>query len=304
MDRNSFILANSMLRVLEKKLFSEEKLLKILELSSMDEILKNLKEANYSRIDNNFNINNYEEILFFELCDNFLKLKEILKENSLILDIIALKYEYQNLKLKLKKEKLIENLDKYIFETSVKEKELLELNYKKAIKEKDLKKATILLDKLYLEHIFILANKLNLDMLKEYVKIMIDKYNLVTFLRLKNQNQNIDNIFDVFVENGSFKVEDLLKKYTENTYYLDFKKVLNLRYFSKDEDIFILEKEMDNKIIELAKKYKNINIGPEPIISYLIFKEFEINSLRLIISAKINDIDIELVKTRMRGIYV
>lgn len=43
---------------------------------------------------------------------------------------------------------------------------------------KDIKVATILLDKLYLEHVLKLANELDFDIFKKYAQILIDRYNV------------------------------------------------------------------------------------------------------------------------------
>lgn len=52
------------------------------------------------------------------------------------------------------------------------------------------------------------------------------------------------------------------------------------------------------------KEYKNVNYGIEPVITYIIAKEYEIKAIRLIMTGKINKIDTTVIKERMRDIYV
>ena len=112
---------------------------------------------------------------------------------------------------------------------------------------------------------------------------------------------------NILVDGGNICKEDLIKSYFTNTYLPLFKKKIETKSwetFEKNEDILEIEKVFDNMIISLVKEHKNVTIGPEPIFTYIIAKEYEFKALRLIMSAKLNDIDIELVKSRLRGVYV
>ena len=117
----------------------------------------------------------------------------------------------------------------------------------------------------------------------------------------------MDYLDDILVDGGSISKEELIKVYFNNTYLSLFKKKIETKTwdtFEKNGDILEIEKIFDNMIISLAKEYKYITIGPEPIFTYIIAKEYELKALRLIMSAKLNDINIELVKSRLRGVYV
>ena len=272
MNRNDFILPVSMIKVQEKKLLNEDRLIKMLETNSFKEILRILNDTDYS----------YS-----------------------IVDLAALKYEYQNLKLLLKDKGNV--LDVYNISTGIIDKEELMNNFNEVKKYKDFKEACIKLDKMYFKHLLKLANSTNISLFIDYAKISIDRYNIVTFLRLKKQNRNVDYLDDILIDGGSISKEELIKVYFNNTYLLLFKKKIATKTwdtFEKNGDILEIEKIFDNMIISLAKEYKYITIGPEPIFTYIIAKEYELKALRLILSAKLNDIDIELVKSRLRGVYV
>lgn len=308
MNRNDFILAASIIKVKEKKLLTEQKLIRMLEINTSKEILKILNDTDYSYSMLGITSEDmYEEILFKEMKRVYSFARELAKKDQKIVDILSLKYEYQNLKLLLKNDISNINLDKYILDTGIKDKERLNSSFKKVKNIKNIQEATIILDKMYLEHLNDIANELEFDIFKKYSKLVIDKYNVVTFLRLKKQNKNIDYVEDIFVDNGSINKDELIKIYENNDYIKVFKKYSDSKYwdkFEKNNNISEIEKMYDNLIIELAIEYKNVNIGPEPIFTYILAKEYEMKALRLIISSKLNSVNIDLVKERMRGTYV
>lgn len=306
MNRNDFILPVSMIKVQEKKLLSEDRLIKMLETNSFKEILRILNDTDYSySIATTTQDDEYEKIINGELERVFKFTREVSKNNQEIVDLAALKYEYQNLKLLLKDKGNV--LDVYNISTGIIDKEEIMNNFNEVKKYKDFKEACIKLDKMYLKHLLKLGNSTNIPLFIDYAKISIDRYNIVTFLRLKKQNRNVDYLDDILVDGGSISKEELIKVYFNNTYLSLFKKKIATKTwdtFEKNGDILEIEKIFDNMIISLAKEYKYITIGPEPIFTYIIAKEYELKALRLILSAKLNDIDIELVKSRLRGVYV
>lgn len=307
MNRNDFILPVSIVKIKEKKLLTEQKLIRMIETNTLKDILKTLNDTEYAFAMAGVTSDEmYEEILFNETKRVFEFVRELAKDEQGIVDLIALKYEYQNLKLRLKNDYSNSNLEKHILDTGIK-RQNLEKNLLLVSKEKDLQKASILLDKMYLEDIDKLSKELNEDIFREYSKIVIDKYNFITFLRLKKQNKNIDFIENIFVNGGSITKEELIKIFENDTYLPLFKKNTIAKYwdkFEKDRNISDIEKMFDNMVIDLALKYRNITIGPEPIFTYIIAKEYEMKALRLIMSGKLNNIDPEVIKERLRGVYV
>lgn len=74
--------------------------------------------------------------------------------------------------------------------------------------------------------------------------------------------------------------------------------------YSSNNKISTIEKYCDNKLIQIIKDYKNTYFGVEPIICYLLAKEYEVNTVKLIMISKINRINDSEIKERMRDIYV
>ena len=255
MNRNDFILPVSMIKVQEKKLLNEDRLIKMLETNSFKEILRILNDTD--SIATTMQDDEYEKIINGELERVFKFTREISKNNQEIVDLAALKYEYQNLKLLLKDKGNV--LDVYNISTGIIDKEELMNNFNEVKKYKDFKEACIKLDKMYFKHLLKLANSTNISLFIDYAKISIDRYNIVTFLRLKKQNRNVDYLDDILVDGGSISKEELIKVYFNNTYLLLFKKKIATKTwdtFEKNGDILEIEKIFDNMIISLAKEYK------------------------------------------------
>lgn len=65
----------------------------------------------------------------------------------------------------------------------------------------------------------------------------------------------------------------------------------------------VFEKWCDDKIIGMLEKTKFEFFGPEPLIAYYLMKEAEIKNVRILLSAKENDIPAETVRQRLRRHY-
>lgn len=64
------------------------------------------------------------------------------------------------------------------------------------------------------------------------------------------------------------------------------------------------EKWCDNKKMEYIKKAKLKSFGFEPILAFLIGKEFELQAVRIILSGKQNNVPTEIIRERLGDLYV
>ncbi|WP_067142709.1 V-type ATPase subunit, partial [Oceanivirga salmonicida] len=219
-----------------------------------------------------------------------------------IVDILALKYDYQNLKLKIKYELKDKELNfEYLGENGL-EKDYI-LAKEEYEKTGDIQKSMILLDKLYLTRIRNIALNIDEDITNEYYENVLNKYNIITFLRLKNQNRNID------YATYSLAFDDDLINIYEEVEYINllkekYKDEKMWKAYDNTNKISDIEKILENKFIEFSKKYKYVSHGIEPVITYILAKEFEMKAIKLIYTAKLNKLPSELIKERVRDIYV
>lgn len=70
------------------------------------------------------------------------------------------------------------------------------------------------------------------------------------------------------------------------------------------ESFSAFEKWCDNQKIEYIKKAKLMCFGFEPILAFLIGKEFELQTVRIILSGKLNNVPDEIIRERLRDMYV
>ena len=66
----------------------------------------------------------------------------------------------------------------------------------------------------------------------------------------------------------------------------------------------MLEKLIDNYIMNMMRDAKIIPFGVEPVIAYIYAKETEIKIIRIIMVGKLNNIAVEVIRERLRDIYV
>jgi V/A-type H+-transporting ATPase subunit C len=56
--------------------------------------------------------------------------------------------------------------------------------------------------------------------------------------------------------------------------------------------------------MDYMKKAKFINLGPEPIVTYMYARETEIRNIRIILVGKLNKVSDNLIRERQRDSYV
>ncbi len=67
--------------------------------------------------------------------------------------------------------------------------------------------------------------------------------------------------------------------------------------------IHLIEKEIDDFIVDKFRKAKYVNSGVEPLVGFYMAKQAEIKTLRFIFISKQNYVESEQVKERLRVIY-
>lgn len=333
MDEMQFSQVIPRLRVYETKLLDKSKLDRMIDSHSASEALKVLQETEYANIMTNVKrAEDYELILSEELKRLFTMMYDISPEKSLI-DLMSIKYDYQNIKVILKGMFLKEDLSYLLVNVgtidSIKLKNLIENNdfrdlnpiMKEAIEEtilkfeetKDPQILDIILDKYMFKQLVQIKNKIDDTFVDKYVKALIDSTNIKTLLRVKKQNKGREFFASVFIEGGSLdkdKLLGMLNDAVENiitklafTDYAEFVRT-GIEYFTKTNSVSMLEKLVDNYIMKIMKDAKIIPFGVEPIIAYIYAKETEIKIIRIIMVGKLNNIAAEVIRERLRDIYV
>ena len=333
MDRMDFIQGVTRTRVLENKLLSRVKIERMVDAKDIDEVFKVLVETEYSNaVASITRGEDYEKILSQELQRVYKLMREISK-HGVVVDLMALKYDYHNLKVLIKEKELGKDLSElYIPLGTIDFAKLkasflagsirdLEPEFKEALTTvendfeatKDPQRIDFIIDKYYFEHLYKMAKETNIELFINYVKDLIDFTNIKTTIRLKRQGKDIKFLEEVLLPNGNIdesaillalndSIDIIISKFKNYRISPELKK--GLESYQATNRMSDLEKYMDNYLMGINKSSKYVTFGPEPIFSYIVAKETEIKTLRIIMVSKLNKISPDAIRERVRELYV
>lgn len=333
MDVMQFSQVIPRLRVYETKLLDKTKIDRMIDSHSAEEALKVLQETEYANVMTNVKRpEDYEVILGGELKRLFAVMYDISPVKSLV-DLMSVKYDYQNIKVILKgmflKKDLsyllipVGTMDSNELKHKIENDNLSELPHlmREGIEEakadfentKDPQMVDVILDRYMFKSLVEIKKEINDNFVNKYVDALIDSTNLKTLLRVKKQNKGREFFASVIIEGGSIdkdKLMGMLNDSPENiasklafTNYADF--IRNgIEYYTKTGSVSLLEKLSDNYVMDMMKDAKIIPFGVEPLLAYIYAKETEIKIIRIIMVGKLNNISAEVVRERLRDIYV
>lgn len=330
MDRSKFIQSSARLRVMEKELLKSENFIRASEAETLEDALRSLSDTVYNKYINKISSpTEYEYILKEELTRFYDELFDI-SPSKIPIRLITLKYFYHNLKVIIKEDigkKDLKDLYMDIGDFDLKEYrdalvkgskknkyfELIQRVEEIYEEKKDPQLIDIYLDNAYFTELLELAEESQVDLFIEYAKNLIDFTNIRTLLRAKKQEKDVEFLRQIIIEGGNVRKEtylDLLNRELSSDTDV-FKKLEIYKYIKEALDSFKergnlsdFEREMDNYFIDLIKDVKYITYGPEVIFANVLAKEMEIKNLRIILVSKLNGLDSEFIREKLRDTYV
>lgn len=333
MDRSDYIQGVTRTKVLETRLLSRAKLDRMIDANNINEVIKILNETEYSNaIAGISRGEEYEKILSNEIKRVFQLMREITKD-QVVVDLVALKYDYHNLKVLIKEKEYNKDFSQVYMTTGTINIQRIKSAYleddyndiypefKAAIEavtldfknNKDPQRIELIIDRFYFEHLYKMAKQTKIELFINYVKDMIDFINIKSAIRLKKQGKDFRFFEDVILENGNIERDEILSTFTDSIDNMISKfrnskistaLLKGLEAFKNTNRLSDFEKYMDNYLMDINKQSKNINIGPEPIFSYLVAKEAEIKTLRIIMVSKLNNLSPNVIREKVRDLYV
>ena len=163
-----------------------------------------------------------------------------------------------------------------------------------------------IIDKALLEAIKAEGKNSKSKLIKQYSDFFVASTNLKIAIRSKILGKNREFLKSMLVECSSLNVEkliDVISKKEEHLFdYLKFTKFADAIPFIK-KSLQMFEYWCENKVIEIINSEKYDYFSVDPIIAYVLAKEYEIKIVRIILSAKLNHIDDKLIKERIRAVY-
>ena len=326
-----YLFSTARVRSVEKNMLTRERAEKMIDAKTTEDALRVLDDCYYGSGDA-INVDDYEILLTEEHKKTYDFITSIAPELDYF-KMFLYPYDYHNLKVIMKSEYLgidasntlinTGSIDVKILKYSVKERDFLALteNMGNALKEiiEDFPKTNdpqiidIILDKYCYEEMLKSAENTNNQFIIDYVRMQIDAINIKSYVRLKKMNKSWDFFTKIFLDGGKIyeqifikNFDDPFDKFAENLLAFDFKEVFieGTEALMETKMFTVLEKLLDNKIIEHVKYAKYVPFGIEPLVGYLIGKDNEIKIARIILAGKTAGISPELIKERLRETYV
>jgi len=172
-------------------------------------------------------------------------------------------------------------------------------------RDKDICQIDYAIDQFQAKYCLKEAHRLESVFLLGLFRIQVDLTNIRTMLRLKFTESDRQNVFlpGGFVELERFQhgldigYEGLGPLFFVTPYYRVVETGAN--YLASNKSFLKLEQQCDEFLTGFLKTTIQITAGPQPIIAYLLMKESEIRTVRLILTAKKNHLDTRLILDRI-----
>jgi V/A-type H+-transporting ATPase subunit C len=333
MDRMDFLQAVARTRVFETRLLTRARIERMVDARDIEEVFRILGETEYANVmPGSLRGEDYEKILYAELKRVY-KLMEELSAEKIVVDLMALKYDYHNLKTLVKSKALNKDLDELYIPLGTQDFQQIKTAYlagdlkdvdpkfrealEAATNDFELKgdpqRIDLILDKYYFQHLYELAKETDIPLFVNYVQDLIDFSNIKTLIRLKKQNKDLRFVEEALLSHGKINKEEIALLLTDSldsiinklrNYEIGPATKKGLEAYQRTGRLSDFEKEMDNYLMGLNKPSQYIHFGPEPIFSYLVAKETEIKVLRIIMVSKLNKLSPDAIRGRLRDLYV
>jgi V/A-type H+-transporting ATPase subunit C len=172
---------------------------------------------------------------------------------------------------------------------------------------KDIRRVDYAIDQCQAQYNLEQARQLKSVFLFGLFKIQIDLTNIRTMLRLKFTESEQRN---VFLEGGFIDLERF--RYGAELGYealgplffvTPYHRIVDssVNYLTSNKSFLRVEQQCEEHLNGFLKSTVQITAGPQPIIAFLLMKENEIRTVRLILTAKKNFLDTKLILDRMAG---
>ncbi|MGI6704655.1 MAG: V-type ATP synthase subunit C [Clostridia bacterium] len=333
MKDTMFLYAVSRVKALENNLLSRSTVDRMLEAGTPDEALKILGETDYGNyfgeVDSAYD---FEKALDQSLRVAYKAIEDSTGDKRFTL-LSRLKYDFHNLKVLMKEKYLGEDYKSILshagsisveaLRRAVDDKDMVGFAphireaYEKAAVDFDLngdpQRIDMILDGGLYAYLLELAKDVGDDGLIEFIRTEIDLLNINTLLRIRKTGGSVKLLETALIDGGFLDRSFLVGSMGEpvgsfadrlsSTRY-DRVAVEGIASFIDTGSTTVLEKISDDLLLNMAKRGKYAAFGVLPIIGYLKAKENEAKVIRMIMVGKINKIPAEILRERLRDLYV
>lgn len=311
-------------RSMENKLLSQQKLMQMAEAKSPEEAVRMLSDTVYGKKQIQ-DVHQFEDMIESHMEETYNSVAKLIPSEALI-DIFLYKNDYHNIKVLIKEEickinakkllvkggtipvdELIKNFrERNYAEMPVIDGEAVEEAISLYAKTKNGQYIDTVLDKACFAAMAARASEMNNEFVKKYVSMLADITNLKTALRIKKMQRSYQSFEDAFVEGGTIRLDIFKKAFQDESLLPVLKDTAygNLCEQYMELGFTVFEKACDDYLMEYVKTAKYKTLTPEPVVAYILAKETEAKCVRIILTCKMHNIDADIIKERVREVYV
>ena len=326
--KEAYICLSAMLRAREPKLLNEDRAYRMIDAPTADEAAKLLSESGYSSLSGRnakelcAALNEYREAVFTEI--------ERLAPEKDIPELFRTKYDYHNAKVLIKAEGAGSSADELMSDSGrVPAARLKELYTEERYAQLPGKLGTAMqeaknvlartanpqladftLDRAWFEEQGELAGKSGNSFLQAYVRLLTDTANLKAVVRTLRMGRSADFLREVLLSGGNTDMAKLLSVTDGESLKAAFSGTCLRKAAEAGAEalqgggLTRFERECDNAVNAELKKAKTVSYGSEPVTAYLAAVENEITAVRMILTGKLSGIPAEVLRERLRELYV
>ena len=322
MSVEMYAYAVARIRTKEMELLTKQDMEQLLVTKTYDETKRLLSDKGYDIYESDAT----EELFMKERAKTFDLIKELIQDMS-VFQIFLCGNDYHNLKAAIKELCTKSNvsgiysnhgtLDAKIIKDALSESnyELLPEDMRKCAKEafevllktKDAQVSDVIIDKAALEAMDKAAKKSKNELLRDYANHKIAQADIKIALRSVKTGQGYEFLDRALVESELLNItelktaalsgEDSIYEYLAKTSLADAIPFLK-------RSMWEFDKWCDDYFMEMLKPQKYNPFTLSPIIAYFLAREYEIKSIRILLSGKRNLLPEEVIRERLREMYV
>lgn len=324
MSEAKYTYAVARIRAMENSLFSSAVIEQLMALKSYDSCLQFLAEKGWGDPDTPMEA---EAILSKEHEKAWSVVKDLLKGDDAILNVLSYQNLYHNLKAAIKESMTSDTHGKIYFDDcAIGGKEMARIvserdfgalprhmstaaaeAYETFLHTRDGQLCDAIVDKAALDAIYAEGKNAGDSIIRDYAESTVAVADIKIAVRSQKTAKTLEFMKRAMAACQSLSVDrlcaaalsglDAICEYLEGTAYAGGAQALR-------ESPSAFERWCDNQLIETIKPQKYNPFSAGPLVAYLLARENEIKTVRIILTAKYNELPEEQIRERIREMYV
>ena len=166
-------------------------------------------------------------------------------------------------------------------------------------------------DRHYFSELLAIAKSTGDEIIEGYACLLIDSANLRTFVRVMCTGKSLSFLENALFDGGSVPVRNIAQLSTDGD---GIAKVFTCAELEKAVALAAeviaggtktqFERACDNAVNEYAYKLRFVPFGKAVVLRYLLSVDWEMTTIRMILSGRLSDVAPEIIRERLREAYV